>query len=80
MAMHSRFTRIPKVHDLILAGIPTEAIPTYCALADYSNNINRPLLAPHGDPGQAALPEPQDHPKTFAPPRGAGPSGVCGAQ
>jgi DNA-binding transcriptional ArsR family regulator len=38
MAMHSRFTRIPKVHDLILAGVPTEAIPTYCALADYSNN------------------------------------------
>ncbi len=38
MAVRSRFTRIPKVHDLILAGVPTEAIPTYCALADYSNN------------------------------------------
>ncbi len=38
MAVGSRFTRIPKVHDLILAGVPTEAIPTYCALADYSNN------------------------------------------
>ena len=38
MTMQSRFTRIPKVHDLILAGVPTEVIPTYCALADYSNN------------------------------------------
>jgi len=33
-----RFTRIPKVEALVLAGVPTEAIPTYCALADYSNN------------------------------------------
>jgi DNA-binding transcriptional ArsR family regulator len=38
VAIRSRFTRIPKVHDLILAGVPTEVIPTYCALADYSNN------------------------------------------
>jgi DNA-binding transcriptional ArsR family regulator len=38
VAVQSRFTRIPKVHDLILAGVPTEVIPTYCALADYSNN------------------------------------------
>ncbi len=38
MAVRSRFTRIPKVHDLILAGVPTEAIPTYCALADHANN------------------------------------------
>lgn len=38
MAVRSRFTRIPKVHDLILAGVPTEVIPTYAALADYSNN------------------------------------------
>ena len=38
MAARSRFTRIPKVSDLILAGVPTEVIPTYCALADYSNN------------------------------------------
>jgi DNA-binding transcriptional ArsR family regulator len=38
VAMRSRFTRIPKVHDLILAGVPTEVIPTYCALADFSNN------------------------------------------
>ncbi len=38
MAVKSRFTRIPKVGDLVLAGVPTEVIPTYCALADYSNN------------------------------------------
>jgi DNA-binding transcriptional ArsR family regulator len=38
VALRARFTRIPKVHDLIAAGVPTEAIPTYCALADYSNN------------------------------------------
>ncbi len=38
VAVRSRFTRIPKVHDLILAGVPTEVIPTYAALADYSNN------------------------------------------
>jgi DNA-binding transcriptional ArsR family regulator len=33
-----KFTRIPKVQDLVLAGVPTEAIPTYCALSDYANN------------------------------------------
>ena len=33
-----KFTRIPKVEALVLAGVPIEAIPTYCALADYSNN------------------------------------------
>ena len=38
MAVTSRFTRIPKVHDLILAGVPTEAIATYAALADHANN------------------------------------------
>jgi DNA-binding transcriptional ArsR family regulator len=38
VAVKSRFTRIPKVSDLVLAGVPTEVIPTYCALADYSNN------------------------------------------
>lgn len=36
--MRSRFTRIPKVHDLVLAGVPAEAISTYCALADHANN------------------------------------------
>jgi DNA-binding transcriptional ArsR family regulator len=38
VAVRPRFTRIPKVSDLVLAGVPTEVIPTYCALADYSNN------------------------------------------
>jgi DNA-binding transcriptional ArsR family regulator len=38
VAVRSKFTRIPKVSDLVLAGVPTEVIPTYCALADYSNN------------------------------------------
>ncbi len=33
-----KFTRIPKVHSLILAGVPTEVIPTYAAISDYSNN------------------------------------------
>jgi DNA-binding transcriptional ArsR family regulator len=33
-----KFTRIPKVNELIDAGVPTEAIPTYCALSDYANN------------------------------------------
>jgi len=33
-----RFTRIPKVEALVLTGVPTEAIPTYCALSDYANN------------------------------------------
>ena len=40
MAAGSRFTRIPKVYELVAAGVPTEAIPTYCALADFSNNKN----------------------------------------
>jgi hypothetical protein len=34
----AKFTRIPKVEHLIQSGVPVEAIPTYCALADYSNN------------------------------------------
>jgi DNA-binding transcriptional ArsR family regulator len=33
-----KFTRIPKVRDLIEAGVPAEAIPTYCGLTDYANN------------------------------------------
>jgi DNA-binding transcriptional ArsR family regulator len=40
VAAKSRFTRIPKVQQLILAGVPVEAIPTYCALADHANNKN----------------------------------------
>ena len=38
MAQKPKFTRIPKVQDLAYAGVPTEAIPTYCALSDYANN------------------------------------------
>src|SRR5215216_2557602 len=38
VAVRSKFTRIPKVEALVLAGVPTEAIPTYCALSDYANN------------------------------------------
>jgi DNA-binding transcriptional MocR family regulator len=38
VADKARFTRIPKVPDLISAGVPAEVIPTYCALTDYSNN------------------------------------------
>jgi DNA-binding transcriptional ArsR family regulator len=33
-----KFTRIPKVRDLIEVGVPAEALPTYCALTDYANN------------------------------------------
>jgi DNA-binding transcriptional ArsR family regulator len=33
-----KFTRIPKVRDLMEVGVPAEAIPTYCALTDYANN------------------------------------------
>ena len=40
MAAKSGFTRIPKVQHLILAGVPVEVIPTYCALADHANNKN----------------------------------------
>jgi DNA-binding transcriptional ArsR family regulator len=40
VAAKPRFTRIMKVQDLAYAGVPTEAIPTYCALADYANNKN----------------------------------------
>lgn len=40
MAAKSGFTRIPKVQHLVQAGVPVEAIPTYCALADHANNKN----------------------------------------
>ena len=33
-----KFTRIPKVRNLMEAGVPAEAISTYCALTDYANN------------------------------------------
>ena len=38
MAGKPKFTRIPKVNTLIQSGVPAEAIPTYCALADHANN------------------------------------------
>ena len=38
MPAKPKFTRIPKVRDLTEAGVPAEAIPTYCALTDYANN------------------------------------------
>lgn len=38
MTVRSRFTRIPKISDFVLAGVPAQVIPTYCALADYTNN------------------------------------------
>ena len=33
-----KFTRIPKVAHLVGQGVPVEAIPTYAALSDYTNN------------------------------------------
>jgi DNA-binding transcriptional ArsR family regulator len=33
-----KFTRIPKMRDLMEAGVTAEAIPTYCALTDYAHN------------------------------------------
>jgi DNA-binding transcriptional ArsR family regulator len=38
VAASRKFTRIPKVSNLQYAGVPTEVIPTYCALTDYANN------------------------------------------
>ena len=38
MAGKSKFTRIPKIPDLVVQGVPTEVIPTYCCLADFANN------------------------------------------
>jgi predicted transcriptional regulator len=38
VAQKQKFTRIPKTSELISVGVPTEVIPTYCALADYTNN------------------------------------------
>ena len=36
--MAAKFTRIPKTSELVSAGVPAEAIPTLCALADHANN------------------------------------------
>jgi len=33
-----KFTRIPKVEELVGSGVPAETISTYCALTDYANN------------------------------------------
>ena len=38
MPTKPKFTRVMKVQDLAYAGVPTEVIPTYCALSDYANN------------------------------------------
>jgi DNA-binding transcriptional ArsR family regulator len=38
VAGRPKFTRIPKVETLIQSGVPAEAIPTYCCLADYAHN------------------------------------------
>ncbi len=38
MAARPKFTRIPKVHDLVAQGVPTEVIPTYAGLSDYANS------------------------------------------
>ena len=37
MPAKSKFTRISKMRNLIEAGVPAEAIPTYCALTYYAN-------------------------------------------
>ena len=38
MAGKRKFTRIPKIPDLISAGVPAEAVGTYCSLADHAHN------------------------------------------
>jgi DNA-binding transcriptional ArsR family regulator len=38
VAAKPKFTRIPKITEIVAAGIPTEVVPTYCALADHANN------------------------------------------
>ncbi len=34
----SKFTRVPKVAELLADGVPLRAVPTYLALADHSHN------------------------------------------
>ncbi len=34
----SQFTRVPKIAELIAAGVPLRAVPTYLALADHAHN------------------------------------------
>ena len=38
MPAKRKFTRIPKTTDLMAAGVPVEAIPTYACLADHAHN------------------------------------------
>jgi DNA-binding transcriptional MocR family regulator len=38
VAVNRKFTRIPKTTELVRAGVPIEAIPTYCCLADHASN------------------------------------------
>ena len=38
MPAKPKFTRLPKIHTLMETGVPTEAIPTFYALADHANN------------------------------------------
>ncbi len=33
-----QFTRVPKMADLVTAGVPLRAVPTYLALADHAHN------------------------------------------
>jgi DNA-binding transcriptional ArsR family regulator len=33
-----KFTRIPKIAELVADGVPLRAVPTYLALADHANN------------------------------------------
>jgi hypothetical protein len=40
VAARSKFTRIPKIDDLVLAGATPELISIYCAVSDYANNMN----------------------------------------
>lgn len=38
MPRQRKYTRILKTTELIAVGVPVEAIPTYCALADHASN------------------------------------------
>jgi DNA-binding transcriptional ArsR family regulator len=37
----SKFTRIPKIPDLVAQGVPYYTIGTFCALTDHANNKNQ---------------------------------------
>src|SRR5215208_2322441 len=34
----TKFTRVPKISQLVAAGVPLRAVPTYLALADHADN------------------------------------------